>query len=465
MKLRTMNTQEEIKAYLETSNTQYVKVAITDIDGVLRGKYMHVDKFLKSSKEGFGFCDVIFGWDTEDKLYEFNEINDDKILTGWHTGYPDQPAKIVLNSGRKIPFEKNTPLFLSELESGEVCPRSLLKKILARLDKLGFKAKSAFEYEFFLFDETPHSIREKKYTNLKNFTPGMFGYSILRNSVHSELYEEVLSMCADMDMHLEGLHTETGPGVIEAAIAVDEALNSADKATLFKTFMKVLAQKRGLMANFMAKWSEKYPGQSGHIHCSLQDKDNNPVFSGSDNQNSEIMNHFLGGLQKYMREFSVMFAPTVNSYQRLSPGAWAPVNMTWGIENRTTGFRVIEGSPNSCRVENRLPGADSNPYLALAATLGAGLLGIEEKLIPSSATKGGAYSLRLPDELKVARDLKQGAKLFKESKAARSLYGDIFVDHFSNSREWEYNEFSKNKQLIGNGKISEWELSRYFEII
>ena len=166
-----------------------------------------------------------------------------------------------------------------------------------------------------------------------------------------------------------------------------------------------------------------------------------------------------------MREFSVMFAPTVNSYQRLSPGAWAPVNMTWGIENRTTGFRVIKGGPDSCRVENRLPGADSNPYLALAATIGAGILGIEEKIMPTSETKGGAYTLKVPDELKVARDLKEGAKLFKESKAARSLFGDNFVDHFSNSREWEYNEFSKNKKLMENNKISEWELSRYFEII
>lgn len=465
MDLRRINTQEDIKSYLETSNTQYVKVAITDIDGVLRGKYMHIDKFLKSSTEGFGFCDVIFGWDSNDELYEFKNIDQSELFTGWHSGFPDQAANIVLDSGRKIPFEKNTPLFLSELESGEVCPRRTLKKVLSRMDALGLKAKSAFEYEFFLFEETPHSIRDKKFKDLKSFTPGMFGYSVLRNSVHSELYEDILSMCLDMDMHLEGLHTETGPGVIEAAIAVDGALQSADKAVLFKTFMKVLAQKKGLMANFMAKWSEKYPGQSGHIHCSLQDKDNNPVFAGSNNQNSETMNYFLGGLQKYMKEFSVLFAPTVNSYQRLSPGAWAPINMTWGIENRTTGFRVIKGGPDSCRVENRLPGADSNPYLALAATIGAGILGIEKKIMPTRETKGGAYTLKVPDELKVARDLKEGAKLFKESKAARSLLGDNFVDHFSNSREWEYNEFSKNKKLMENNKISEWELSRYFEII
>ena len=130
---------------IEISNTQYVKVAITDIDGVLRGKYMHIDKFLKSSTEGFGFCDVIFGWDSNDELYEFKNIDQSELFTGWHSGFPDQAANIVLDSGRKIPFEKNTPLFLSELESGEVCPRRTLKKVLSRMDDLGLKAKSAFE--------------------------------------------------------------------------------------------------------------------------------------------------------------------------------------------------------------------------------------------------------------------------------------------------------------------------------
>ncbi len=142
-----------------------------------------------------------------------------------------------------------------------------------RLESLGYKSKSAFEYEFFLFNETPESIRQKEYRNLNNFTPGMFGYSILRSSVHSDLYHQLLDMCTSMDMALEGLHTETGPGVLEAAIMVDEALISADKASLFKTFTKVMALRNNLMANFMAKWSELYPGQSGHIHISLLDTD------------------------------------------------------------------------------------------------------------------------------------------------------------------------------------------------
>ena len=259
---------QEIKLALQQNGVEYVKVAITDLDGVLRGKYMHVDKFLKSIESGYGFCDVIFGWDSSDALYEFKVSDEQNLFTGWHTGFPDQTVKILLDSKRTIPFEKNTPFFLSELKDGEVCPRSVLKKVLRLLRESGLKGKSALEYEFFLFNESPISVRDKKFKNLSNFTPGMFGYSLLRSSVHSDLYQEILKMSLVMDFPLESLHTETGPGVLEAAIGVDEALNSADKAVLFKTFMKVLAQRKNLMATFMAKWSEKYPGQSGHIHSS-----------------------------------------------------------------------------------------------------------------------------------------------------------------------------------------------------
>ena len=458
---------QEIKLALQQNGVEYVKVAITDIDGVLRGKYMHVDKFLKSIESGYGFCDVIFGWDSSDALYEFKVSDEQNLFTGWHTGFPDQTVKILLDSKRTIPFEKNTPFFLSELKDGEVCPRSVLKKVLRLLRESGLKGKSALEYEFFLFNESPISVRDKKFKNLSNFTPGMFGYSLLRSSVHSDLYQEILKMSSVMDFPLEGLHTETGPGVLEAAIGVDEALNSADKAVLFKTFMKVLAQRKNLMATFMAKWSEKYPGQSGHIHCSLVDLENKPVFWNEGGGGmSELMINFLGGLQKYSREFMAMIAPTTNSYKRLCVGAWAPINMTWAKENRTTGFRVIEGSPDSQRIENRLAGADANPYLALAATFAAGFLGIKERLQPTEPTTGEAYTMKTEEAYKVPNTLLEAAELFKKSQAARSIWGDQFVDHFSASRIWEYEQFLKNKPLFEKEQtISSWELERYFEII
>ena len=458
---------QEIKLALQQNGVEYVKVAITDLDGVLRGKYMHVDKFLKSIESGYGFCDVIFGWDSSDALYEFKVSDEQNLFTGWHTGFPDQTVKILLDSKRTIPFEKNTPFFLSELKDGEVCPRSVLKKVLKLLRESGLKGKSALEYEFFLFNESPISVRDKKFKNLSNFTPGMFGYSLLRSSVHSDLYQEILKMSSVMDFPLEGLHTETGPGVLEAAIGVDEALNSADKAVLFKTFMKVLAQRKNLMATFMAKWSEKYPGQSGHIHCSLVDLENKPVFWNEGGGGmSELMINFLGGLQKYSREFMAMIAPTTNSYKRLCMGAWAPINMTWAKENRTTGFRVIEGSPDSQRIENRLAGADANPYLALAATFAAGFLGIKERIQPTDPTSGEAYTVKTEETYRVPSTLLESAKLFKKSQAARSIWGDQFVDHFSASRIWEYEQFLKNKPLFEKEQtISSWELERYFEII
>ena len=458
---------QEIKLALQQNGVEYVKVAITDLDGVLRGKYMHVDKFLKSIESGYGFCDVIFGWDSSDALYEFKVSDEQNLFTGWHTGFPDQTVKILLDSKRTIPFEKNTPFFLSELKDGEVCPRSVLKKVLRLLRESGLKGKSALEYEFFLFNESPISVRDKGFKNLSNFTPGMFGYSLLRSSVHSDLYQEILKMSSVMDFPLEALHTETGPGVLEAAIGVDEALNSADKAVLFKTFMKVLAQRKNLMATFMAKWSEKYPGQSGHIHCSLVDLENKPVFWNEGGGGmSELMINFLGGLQKYSREFMAMIAPTTNSYKRLCVGAWAPINMTWAKENRTTGFRVIEGSPDSQRIENRLAGADANPYLALAATFAAGFLGIKERLQPTEPTSGEAYTMKTEEAYKVPSTLLEAAELFKKSQAARSIWGDQFVDHFSASRIWEYEQFLKNKPLFEKEQtISSWELERYFEII
>ena len=467
MENKKIINSEEIKHYIQQEKIQYIKVGITDVDGVLRGKYMHSEKFMKALEEGFGFCDVIFGWDLHDELYIFRESKDCSPFTGWHTGFPDTKIRIIFNSMREIPFEERTPLFLSELESPALCPRGVLKKVLERLKEKGFLARAALEYEFFLFNETSRTIEEKEFKNLENYTPGMFGYSILRNSVKSDFFQDILSMCSSMDMSLEGLHTETGPGVIEAAISVDEALLAADKATIFKTFMKVLAQKNNLIATFMAKWSKDFPGQSGHIHCSLVDQNGNPSFDDSEERGQELLNYFLGGLQRYMREFCVLLAPTVNSYKRLSPGAWAPINMTWGTENRTVGFRFIKGNPYSQRIENRIAGADANPYLAIAATVGAGLLGIENKIELTPETKGNAYSKKVSKDYRVPTSLKEATMLFKRSAHARSLFGDNFVDHFSSTREWEYDQYTKYGTPFRKDpkEISKWELSRYFEII
>jgi glutamine synthetase len=221
----------EARAYVETHAVPAIKLGVTDVDGILRGKYVSREKFLSALEKGLGFCDVIVGWDSNDQLY------DNVAYTGWHTAYPDAPVRVLPETGRALPFENGMPFFLGELaEAAEaICPRGTLRRVLDRAKAMGFQVSAAFEYEFFVFDETPETVRAKGYRDLKPLTPGYFGYSVLRSSVHAELYQELLSTCRAMDMALEGLHTETGPGVLEAAIGVDDALRAADKAVLFKT--------------------------------------------------------------------------------------------------------------------------------------------------------------------------------------------------------------------------------------
>lgn len=446
----------EARRWVEEGGHADVKVGLADIDGILRGKYLSRDKFVSALEKGFGFCDVIVGWDSNDQLY------DNVTYTGWHTAYPDAPVRLLPETGRMLPFENGIPFFLCELsEAAEaICPRGLLRRVLRQAEDLGFAVSAAFEYEFFVFDETPDSVRAKGYRDLKPLTPGYFGYSVLRSSVHAEFYRDLLDTCRAMDMPIEGLHTETGPGVLEAALTVDEALRAADKAVLFKTFTKVIAQRQALMATFMAKWSNNWPGQSGHIHISLKDRaGGRPVFHDADAEGgvTETMRHFIGGQQRLMPEILAMVASTVNSYSRLIPGFWAPTSATWGTDNRTTALRAIPGSPSAQRVEYRVAAADANPYIALAAALGSGLWGIANKIEPQAAVAGNAYAAAAAPELDLPRTLWDAAQRLKGSAAARSLFGDAFVDHFAATREWEEREFRKH--------ITDWELARYFEII
>jgi glutamine synthetase len=236
-------------------------------------------------------------------------------------------------------------------------------------------------------------------------------------------------------------------------------LRAADNAVLFKTFMKVLAQQNGLMATFMAKWSADYPGQSGHLHMSLQDERGAPVFfdeSEADNI-SETMRWFIGGQQKLLPEFLSMVALTCNSYTRLIPGFWAPTAASWGVDNRTCAIRAIPGSPNAQRIEYRISAADINPYLALSAALGSGLWGIENQIEPTEPHRGDAYNAKFARALQLPATLTEAAARLRKSSAARDLFGDAFVDHYAYSREWEDREQRK--------AITDWQKNRYFEII
>ena len=449
-----IKTAEEARQFIEERDCHSVKLGVFDTDGVLRGKYVSKSKFMSVIEGGFGFCDVVLGWDSNDQLY------DNVKFTGWHTGYPDASVRLLPETGRYLPTEDGV-LFLGEFvgEAEKVCPRGILRKVIEKARSMGFEPFSACEYEFFMFDETPDTIREKGYRNLKTWTPGNFGYSVLRSSVHSDFYDDLMQLAVTMDFEIEGLHTETGPGVLEAAIAVDNTLASGDKAALFKTFTKVLAQKHDLMATFMAKWSPHHAGQSGHIHLSLQDSQGKSVFydpKGEHNM-SAAMRHFTAGCQVLMPQVLAMVASTVNSYTRLIPGFWAPTNPTWGVENRTCALRVVPGSEKSQRLEYRIAAADANPYLALAAALMSGLYGIENELEPSEMIVGNAYDKPSDPETALPTTLWDAAQRLKACQPARDILGDTFVDHFAATREWEEREFRKH--------ITDWELQRYFEII
>jgi glutamine synthetase len=452
---REVNSIDDAIEIVEQRGLSHIKVGLFDIDGIMRGKYMSKEKFISSLRTGFAFCDVVLGWDSNDELY------DNVKFTGWHSGYPDAPVRIIPETCRSLPFEGDMLLFIAEFidKPAALCPRGILNKVINRAKNMGLVANAAFEYEFFMFNETPESVREKSFKNLTPISPGSFGYSVIRNSVHSDLYHQIMALSQAMDFPIEGLHTETGPGVLEAALEHDIALNAADKAALFKTFIKVWAQKNQMMATFMAKWSSDLPGQSGHIHISLKDAQGNSVFfdESKEHNMSDIQRHFLAGQQKFMPEFLAMISPTINSYSRMVPGKWAPLDATWGVENRTTALRIIPGSKNSQRVEYRLGAADANPYLALAAALASGLKGIEDKLEPKAQVKGNAYEQEHHESLSLPQTLFEAAGKFKHSDTAKELFGDDFVQHFAATREWEEREYRKH--------VSDWELSRYFEII
>ena len=450
---------DKVIAAVRNAPGNRVKVAVSDIDGVLRGKYIHKEKFYSAAEGGFGFCDVVFGWDMMDVTY------DNTTLTGWHKGFPDVLAKIDLKTFRTVPWDGGVPFFLGDFvmdKDGKeaplpICPRQVLKRVLKRAEKLGVVPMCGMEYEWFNFVETPESWAAKKGVGPTTLTPGMFGYSLLRANANRDFFAALMTEMGEFGVPIEGLHTETGPGVYEAAILFSEALEAADRAILFKTGAKEIGARFGIMPSFMAKWNQNLPGCSGHIHQSLSDGKKN-LFHDARNPNgmSKLFESYLAGQIAGLMELAPMYWPTINSYKRLVDGFWAPVKPTWGLDNRTASFRVIAASPKSTRLETRCPGADMNAYLAAAAVIAAGLDGVERKLKltakPIHGTNVGAENIpRAP------RTLIETTRIFSKSKLARDWFGDDFVDHYAATREWEWRQWLD--------AITDWEMKRYFEII
>jgi glutamine synthetase len=449
--------ERAIITQIKESPHDFVKVAVTDSDGILRGKYLDKDKLLKATETGFGFCNVVFGWDMNDQCY------DNTTYTGWHTGYPDAQVELDLATFRTIPWEDDRPFLLGEFVDAdglplEVCPRQQVKRMVGRAAELGYEAKFGLEFEWFNFAETSQSINDKHFHDLSPITPGMFGYSLIRQSNNQPFFRALLDDLRAYGVPLEGLHTETGPGVLEAGILYSDTVESADRAVLFKTGCKEIGARLGILPTFMARWNNDLPGCSGHHHQSLWQSDGNESAffdDGGRHGMSKVFEQYLAGQLAYLGDLLPMVAPTVNSYKRLIEGYWAPTKPTWGVDNRTVALRVIPGSPSATRLETRLPGSDVNPYLSVAACLGAGIKGIEEALtLDQAPVEGSAYDTEGPS---YARTLDEATERFAQSAVARDLFGDEFVDHFAATRRWEWRQSLQ--------AVTDWEMRRYFEIV
>ncbi|KAJ3100078.1 hypothetical protein HDU97_002514 [Phlyctochytrium planicorne] len=341
--------------------------------------------------------------------------------------------------------------------------------------ELGYKANVGLEYEFFNFAETPSSLDEKKGSHLNKLTPGMFGYSLTRPVLNQDYFYDILNTCTDFNIDLEGFHTETGPGVYEAAIQYSDPITIADSAHLFKLVSKSVGIKHKVIPSFMAKPHNDLPGCSGHVHVSLSPLGGaENLFAPKPDSSVELFQpgnkvsalsrlgeHFLAGVLKGLPSIMVCFAPNINSYKRLDHNFWAPVTVSYGVENRAASIRLVcppTCPPSATRLEIRVPGADTNPYVAIAAILATGLEGVRTKM---------ALNLKpLEDQVeevdgkpdKLARNLFEAIEAMDAKDSfARKVLGDGFVNHFVGTRRHEWR--------LWESAVTNWELNRYLEVI
>ncbi|KAL4883977.1 hypothetical protein BJY04DRAFT_183699 [Aspergillus karnatakaensis] len=475
----TKVTSDNVAQILQ--NDTRVKLAGIDADGMLRGKLVSKKKFLSVVDDGFGFCSVIFGWDMHDRTY-FKELG----ISNKENGYRDLLAKPDLSSFRRIPWENDVPFFLISFYDPDTkeplfaCPRSLLRSVLSKPAAEGYRAMAGAEYEFYQFmtpnrdaSSTATFLKENPVDALPSLTEGMFGYSLTRPIHNQEYYYGVFDACEQFKCEIEGWHTESGPGVYEAALQFGEAGEMADKAGLFKYVVKSVGTKHGITPTFMAKPREGLPGNSGHMHISLVNSDGSNAFFRSTPDPSppypdvahlsDLGRHFLAGILDGLPDIMPMFAPTVNSYKRLVENFWAPVTVSWGLEHRAASIRLITpptASPKATRLEVRVPGADSNPHFVLSAIVALGWRGVEKKLeipVPPLA-KGEDTGGESDKGARLAKNLGAAVATFtRKDSVAREVFGDAFVDHFGGTREHELRLWEE--------AVTDWEVRRYIETV
>nr|CEL23403.1 Glutamine synthetase family protein in hypothetical Actinobacterial gene cluster [Kibdelosporangium sp. MJ126-NF4]CEL23481.1 Glutamine synthetase family protein in hypothetical Actinobacterial gene cluster [Kibdelosporangium sp. MJ126-NF4] len=442
---------EQLRDLVDTGEIDTVLVAMTDMQGRLQGKRCSAEYFMEEVlSHATEACNYLLAVDVEMNTVGGYEIS------SWDRGYGDFVLRPDLSTLRRVPWHDGTALVLADLEwvqGGPVgpSPRQILRRQLDRLAERGLEAYVGTELEFIVFDDTYEQAWHSGYRDLTPSNLYNVDYSMLGTGRLEPLLRDIRNKMSGAGLYVESAKGECNPGQHEIAFRYTKALATCDNHSIYKTGAKEIAAAHGKSLTFMAKYNER-EGNSCHIHISVRDADGNAVMAGDREHGfSPLMEHFLAGQLACLREFTYLFAPNINSYKRFVPGSFAPTAVAWGEDNRTCALRVVGHGP-SLRVENRVPGGDVNPYLAVAALIAAGLHGIENELPLEPAFTGNAYD---SDKDHVPHTLRDAADLFADSELAKAAFGDEVVGHYLNTARVELAAYE--------AAVTDWERVRGFE--
>ena len=451
-------TKSKVAKIIGPGQARYATVAFVDLQGQLRGKTINAEKLYEGFPKGVPFAPLNLMLDYGDH-------------TLWPRGYlaPDQDigdndCEIDWARPRTLPFEdaESRAFYFATFADGTQGsgwdPRKLYRRVEDRANARGLTPVYGLEYEYRLFAETPQSLRAGHFASPKLVTDTSTYGGVMHQSIWSSFFKAMRDMCDEMNVPVASMHWEVAAAMGEVALLHRAGITALDDAVLFKTHAKTLARRHDLTMSFMARPLEDDDGQSGHMHLSLNNRQGRNAFYSkrATNHMSAIQRYFIGGLQKLLPDWLLLFAPNINSFKRFVPGIFAPTAATWGIENRTTAIRVLEGGPGAQRIEFRVPGSDSNPYLVAAGVLAAGLAGIERKIEPGEPVVGSAYQQKTPSALAFPNSFEQAIERFHKSTHAREWFGDDFVEMFAGTRRAQADAFAR--------MVSNRELQRFLEL-
>ena len=449
-------TVAELEALVAADAIDTVVTAVCDMQGRLVGKRVTAQFFVDHCRaHGTHLCTYLLGTDME-----MNTPEGFALMT-WESGYGDYLNRPDWDTLRIIPWLEKTALVLGDLvdeTSGvlvPVAPRSMLRRQIDRAADMGLRPKMASELEFYLLRDTYEEAAEKGWDGLRPWGWYNEDYQLLQATKAEPIYRQFRNLMTRAGVPIEFSKGEAAPGQHEVNIHYDDALESADRAAIYKHGAKEIAHLNGCSITFMAKPNHTWTGSSSHVHMSLWDAEGERNLFADEAEPggmSHIMRHFLGGLLAGSRELSLFIAANINSYKRYAVASWAPVNIVWARDNRTCGFRIV-GNGSSLRIENRLPGGDANPYLTYAAMLAAGLHGIEHEIEPPPEFHGNAYEAR--DVPRAPRAMYEAIEALSSSSLARQAFGEDVVAHYLNMGEVEQRAYDM--------AVTDWERRRYFE--